>query len=177
MFVKGVIALLVAAALWGGTVHTSGAGGRERTYVVRPADTLWSIAEREYAGDLATVSFLEELRALGPPVVAVHGNVDEAALRLALPETRVVQAGAARIGMVHDAGPRAGREGRLVARFPGCDAVVYGHTHLPQVARVGEVWVLNPGSPTERRRAPAPTMLELWIDGHTLVPKLIPLGP
>jgi nucleoid-associated protein YgaU len=51
MFVKGVIALLVAAALWGGTVHTSGAGGRERTYVVRPADTLWSIAEREYAGD------------------------------------------------------------------------------------------------------------------------------
>jgi predicted phosphodiesterase len=48
---------------------------------------------------------------------------------------------------------------------------------VPQVERVGDVWVLNPGSPTERRRAPAPTMLELWIDRHTLVPELIPLGP
>jgi hypothetical protein len=79
--------------------------------------------------------------------------------------------------MVHDAGPRDGREHRLARRFPGCDAVVYGHTHVPQVERVGDVWVLNPGSPTERRRAPAPTMLELWIDRHTLVPELIPLGP
>ena len=56
--------------------------------------------------------------------------------------------------MVHIPGPRAGREARLVARFPGCDAVVYGHTHVPQVERFGGVWILNPGSPTERRRAP-----------------------
>ena len=51
MFAKGIIAVLVAVALWGGTVRPSGAGGRERTYVVRPADTLWSIAERQYGGD------------------------------------------------------------------------------------------------------------------------------
>ncbi|HEY3183486.1 MAG TPA: metallophosphoesterase family protein [Gaiellaceae bacterium] len=130
-----------------------------------------------HAGDVASASFLAELEALGPPVLAVHGNVDEPALRAALPETRVVEAGAARIGMVHDAGPRTGREDRLARRFAGCDAIVYGHTHMPQVEHVGDVWVLNPGSPTERRRAPARTMLELWIDRHTLVPELVALGP
>jgi putative phosphoesterase len=130
-----------------------------------------------HAGDLVSVSFLEQLRGLGPPVLAVYGNVDEPALRATLPETRVVEAAGVRIGMVHDAGPRDGREQRLAARFPECDAVVFGHTHLPQVERVGEVWVLNPGSPTERRRAPAPTMLELWMDRHTVVPDLITLRP
>jgi uncharacterized protein len=130
-----------------------------------------------HAGDVASASFLSELEELGPPVLAVYGNVDEPALRATLPETRVVDADGTRIALVHDAGPRAGREERLARRFPGCDAVVYGHTHLPQVERVGNLWVLNPGSPTERRRAPARTMLELWIDRQTLVPELISLGP
>jgi putative phosphoesterase len=67
--------------------------------------------------------------------------------------------------MTHVPGPRAGREERLRARFPGCDAIVYGHTHVPQVERVGGVWVLNPGSPTERRSSPVRTMLELRVDG------------
>jgi uncharacterized protein len=79
--------------------------------------------------------------------------------------------------MTHDAGPRAGREERLAARFPDCAAVIYGHTHEPQVARVGEIWILNPGSPTERRRAPSHTMLVLEMAGETLRPELIPLAP
>jgi uncharacterized protein len=78
--------------------------------------------------------------------------------------------------MTHDAGPRAGREERLARRFPGCAAVVYGHTHEPQVARVGETWILNPGSPTERRRAPSHTMLLLEIANGTLRPELIVLS-
>jgi putative phosphoesterase len=129
-----------------------------------------------HAGDIATAAFLEELRALGPPVDAVHGNVDEPALRSLLPETRVVDAGGVRIGLVHDAGPKPGREERLARRFPGCAAVVYGHTHLPQVERWDGVWILNPGSPTERRRAPARTMLELRIAGAEPVPALVDLG-
>ena len=80
--------------------------------------------------------------------------MDEPALQETLPRERVVEVDGARIGMVHIAGPRAGREERLVARFPGCDAVVYGHTHVPQAERVGDVWILNPGSPTERRASP-----------------------
>jgi putative phosphoesterase len=129
-----------------------------------------------HAGDLVAVSFLEELRSLGPPVEAVYGNVDEPALRELLPKERVVEAGDTRIGMVHIPGPRAGREERLRARFPGCDAVVYGHTHLPQVERLDGVWILNPGSPTERRKAPVRSMLELEVSAGAVVPALVDLG-
>lgn len=80
-----------------------------------------------------------------------------------------------RVGMVHDAGPRVGREARLAARFEDCDAVVYGHTHVPQVERFQHLWVLNPGSPTERRRAPVHTMLVLQITGLRITPELVPL--
>lgn len=130
-----------------------------------------------HAGDVATAAVLEELRALGPPLWAVHGNVDEPALQQALPVERLVEVGAARIGMVHVPGPAAGREARLAGRFPGCDAVVYGHTHLPQVERLGAVWILNPGSPTERRRAPARTMLVLEVEGREIRPQLVELHP
>lgn len=129
-----------------------------------------------HAGDFTSVAFLEELRGLGPPVEAVYGNMDEPALRASLPKELVVEAEAARIGIVHIPGPAAGREARLAARFPGCDAVVYGHTHIPQVERTGETWILNPGSPTERRRAPVHTMLELRVTGRRLVPELVVVG-
>jgi uncharacterized protein len=128
-----------------------------------------------HCGDLVSVAFLEELRELGPPVEAVHGNVDEPALRELLPAERVVEAAGARIGAVHEPGPSAGRERRLVARFPGCDAVAFGHTHMPVVERVGEVWLLNPGSPTERRRAPSRTMLELTVERGRIAPELVHL--
>ena len=129
-----------------------------------------------HAGDFAAESFYEELAALGPPLHAVHGNVDEPALRERLPAALVVEVGELRIGMTHDPGPRAGREQRLSARFPGCAGVVYGHTHQPQVARAGETWILNPGSPTERRRAPSHTMLVLDVAGDRLTPDLIELA-
>ena len=129
-----------------------------------------------HAGDLVAESVFDELAALGPTVHAVHGNMDAAALRDRLPRTLVVDAGGLGIGMTHDAGPRAGREERLAARFPGCAAVVYGHTHDPQVARVGEVWILNPGSPTERRRAPSHTMLVLEVEGGRISPQLATLS-
>jgi uncharacterized protein len=128
-----------------------------------------------HAGDLSAVSALEELRALGPPVHAVLGNADEPALRAALPRELVVEAGEARIGMVHIPGPAAGREERLVRRFPGCDAVVFGHTHLPVVERHGRVWLLNPGSPTERRRGPFRSFVLLRVSGRRLRPRLVEL--
>jgi putative phosphoesterase len=128
-----------------------------------------------HAGDVVAESAFEELGALGPPVQAVHGNTDDPALRERLPARLVAEVEGLRIGMTHDPGPRAGREERLAERFPGCAAVVYGHTHLPQVARAGEVWILNPGSPTERRRAPDHTMLLLEIAGGEIRPELITL--
>jgi hypothetical protein len=131
-----------------------------------------------HAGDLSSLAFLEELRALGPPVLAVRGNADEPALQALLPAQRVVDVEGARIGMTHVPGPAAGREARLAARFPGCDAVVYGHTHVAQVERVGGTWILNPGSPTERRRASAGrSMLELRVAAARIEPVLIPFDP
>jgi putative phosphoesterase len=129
-----------------------------------------------HAGDVVAESVFDELEALGPPVRAVHGNMDEAALRERLPATLVVDAAGMRIGMTHDAGPSAGREARLARRFPGCAAVVYGHSHIPQVVRAHEVWILNPGSPTERRRAPTHTMLVLEVAAGELRPELIMLS-
>ena len=129
-----------------------------------------------HGGDLSTLAFLDELRALGPPVEAVAGNADEPALRELLPTERVVEVGGARIGMVHIPGPAAGREERLVRRFPGCDAVLFGHTHLPVVERHGGVWLLNPGSPTERRRGPFHAFLLLQVRGGVVEPELVRLS-
>jgi uncharacterized protein len=117
---------------------------------------------------------LAELRALGP-LEAVHGNMDDDELRLLLPRRRVLEVGDARIGMTHDAGQASGRAERLVGWFEDCDAVVYGHTHQPEVTRHGDVWILNPGSPTERRRAPIHTMLLLDVAGRTISPELLDL--
>jgi uncharacterized protein len=128
-----------------------------------------------HAGDFTSVAFLAELEALGPPVMAVVGNVDDGALQAALPLERVVEVEGARIGMVHDAGAREGRARRLLERFPGCDAVIYGHTHLPALERTSGGWILNPGSPTERRRAPFRSMLSVRVEGREVVPTLIEL--
>ena len=128
-----------------------------------------------HGGDFVAHAFLEELRALGPPVEGVVGNMDEPALKELLPSERVVEAGDARIGMVHVPGPAAGREARLAARFPDCHAVVYGHTHVPQVERFQHLWILNPGSPTERRTAPVHSMLVLEIRRGRITPEFVTL--
>src|SRR5918999_4697351 len=84
-----------------------------------------------HAGDLVEAEVLAAIEALGPPVHAIRGNVDSAELQARLPLTRIVEAGGARIAMIHDAGPAAGRLARLRRRFPDADAVVFGHSHLP----------------------------------------------
>jgi putative phosphoesterase len=122
-----------------------------------------------HAGDLTSVTFLDQLRALGPPVEAVHGNMDEPALQVLLPLERIVEVAGARIGMVHI------RDRRLRTRFPDCDAIVYGHTHMPEVALDESVWILNPGSPTERRRAPTRSMLVLEVESGAIEPRLVEL--
>jgi putative phosphoesterase len=123
-----------------------------------------------HGGDLITASVLDELEALGPPVHAVLGNVDERALGHRLPLRREVQAGAVRIGMIHDAGPASGRLDRLRGAFPGCAAVVFGHSHIPLHERTedGAFQIFNPGSPTDRRRQPAHTMGEAVVDGEAV---------
>jgi putative phosphoesterase len=111
-----------------------------------------------HAGDFMELSVLEALERLGPPVLAVRGNVDSSRLQALLPLTRIVSVDGARIAMVHDGGPREGRLARLRRRFPDADAVVFGHSHLPLHEERDGFAIFNPGSPTERRRSPRHTM-------------------
>jgi putative phosphoesterase len=111
-----------------------------------------------HAGDFIQIGVLRELEAYSQ-VIAVHGNVDDFEVRAALPDTATADLDGARIGVVHDAGPSSGRLERLRRHFPTADAVVFGHSHTPlhQVDERG-FQIFNPGSPTERRRAPRHTM-------------------
>jgi putative phosphoesterase len=128
-----------------------------------------------HAGDLSTLAVLRELETYGR-VVAVHGNVDDAAVRAALPATAMVNAGGARLAVIHDAGPSRGRLERMRRRFPEADAVVFGHSHIPLHERAADGFQLvNPGSPTERRRAPHHTMGICRADGGTLAFELVDL--
>jgi hypothetical protein len=111
-----------------------------------------------HAGDFSEVSVLSELEALCPAVLGVYGNVDEPALWQLLPETLEVELGGRTVAVVHDAGPKQGRLARMRRRFPGADAVVFGHSHLPLHEEKGGFQIFNPGSPTERRRAPRASM-------------------
>ena len=129
-----------------------------------------------HAGDLMRLAVLRELENYGP-VVAVHGNVDDSEVRAALPAVASVDAGGLTIGLVHDAGPARGRLARLRRRFPEADAVVFGHSHIPLHEQADDGFqIFNPGSPTERRRAPAHTMGIATVAGGRLTFELIAVG-
>ncbi len=128
-----------------------------------------------HGGDLMTEEVLDELGRLGPPVLAVHGNVDSDGLRRRLPAERTVEAGGARLAMVHDAGPAQGRRARLRQRFPAADAVVFGHSHIPLHEEADGFQIFNPGSPTDRRRQPRHTMGLATVEGGRIRFKLVPL--
>ena len=128
-----------------------------------------------HAGDLIEVAVIDELRSLGPPLHAVHGNVDSAAVCALLPARLEVKFGAVRVGIVHVPGPPARRLRDLRSAFPGCDAVVFGHTHLPEHAEDRGFQIFNPGSPTERRRAPRHTMGVARVSGPRIDFRLLAL--
>lgn len=134
-----------------------------------------------HAGDFSTLAVLHELQKYGR-VVAVHGNVDDAAVRAVLPAAAVVDANGARLAVIHDAGASRGRLERMRQRFAGThagggvDAVVFGHSHIPLHARAADGFqIFNPGSPTERRRAPHHTMGICRAAGGTVTFELVDL--
>jgi putative phosphoesterase len=129
-----------------------------------------------HAGDFSRLEVLEELKGFGP-VVAVYGNTDDARLRAALPESAVVPArDGHKLAVIHDAGPAQGRLRRMRARFPGVDAVVFGHSHIPLHERAPDGFqIFNPGSPTDRRRQPRHTMGMCHVGGGSLALELIDL--
>lgn len=111
-----------------------------------------------HAGDFMEAPILELFRSFGPPVIAVHGNVDSKELRNWLPETTTLEVESVRIGLIHDSGQKTGRLNRMRKLFPDHQAAIFGHSHLPLHEEQDGFQIFNPGSPTERRRAPFKTM-------------------
>ena len=111
-----------------------------------------------HAGDLTSTAVLDELRLYGE-VLAVRGNADDIDTQARLPEQLELELDDARVAVVHDSGRRAGRLERLRRRFPEADTVIFGHSHTP-LHEIGEdgFQIFNPGSPTDKRRAPSHTM-------------------
>jgi uncharacterized protein len=111
-----------------------------------------------HAGDFSAASVLDELEALCPVVHAVRGNVEDPELWNRLPESIEIDVGGRKVAVIHDSGPSKGRLPRLRSRFPDAEAVVFGHSHLPLHEEADGFQIFNPGSPTERRRAPRASM-------------------
>ena len=113
-----------------------------------------------HAGDWVDIALLDEFEARSRRLVAVRGNNDHGPFRERLPEVATVDVEGIRFVVVHETGDAKGRELRCAARFPDADVLVFGHSHIPwdSTARTG-LRLLNPGSPTDRRRQPHGTFV------------------
>lgn len=131
-----------------------------------------------HAGDVCTADVLAELATFAP-VRAVCGNNDGPdVVAWGAPETLELDLDGLRVGMIHDSGPATGRMGRMRRRFPTADLVVFGHSHIPLDQTGHGLRIVNPGSPTDRRRQPRGTMGILRIEqGHLVEAAIIPVTP
>jgi uncharacterized protein len=144
----------------------------------RLPSTVWRALDRAtavlHAGDVTEAELLHRLGS-SVPVHAVLGNNDHQ-LDGQLPERLELAIGGHRIAMVHDSGARVGRELRLRRWFPHAALVVFGHSHLPLNAPSGHGQLLfNPGSPTQRRRAPQATFGWITIGARGVRAEILPV--
>ncbi|MFF1301385.1 metallophosphoesterase family protein [Streptomyces sp. NPDC058307] len=121
-----------------------------------------------HAGDWVDTATLDLLESRSARLVAVHGNNDGPELRARLPEVAYAELGGLRFAVVHETGAAQGREARCAARYPDTDVLVFGHSHIPwDTTAPGGLRLLNPGSPTDRRRQPHCTYMTATVaDGR-----------
>lgn len=130
-----------------------------------------------HAGDWNALEIYEHVAARSKRMLAVYGNNDGAELRSLLPEVATAVIDGVRVAVIHETGDAAGRARRMDARFPDADLLVFGHSHIQwDTVTSGGLRLLNPGSPTDRRRQPSHTML--WVeyeDGAVVSTELVEL--
>lgn len=145
--------------------HIPGRARRLPDAVLREADAADLVI---HAGDWVAASVLDELERHGE-VLGVHGNNDGAELRARLPEVARRTIEGVRFAVVHETGASSRREIRMDAAYPDVDVLVFGHSHIPwdSVSPRG-MRLLNPGSPTDRRRQPVHTMMTAVVDDGAL---------
>ena len=125
---------------------------------------LWAAIEAAdvvvHAGDWVDVALLDRIEQRARRLIAVYGNNDHGPLRERLPEVARAEIEGIRLAVVHETGDAKGREKRCAARFPDTDVLVFGHSHIPWDTTAGTgLRLLNPGSPTDRRRQPHGTFV------------------
>jgi uncharacterized protein len=125
-----------------------------------------------HAGDLVNNIILERLNACAPAVYAVLGNNDYG---VQLPLFLEFEINNIPIAVIHDSGPRDGRRKRMRRQFPNARIIVYGHSHIPDCSDEGGLLLLNPGSPTDKRRQPVYTMALLHINDGDFVAEIVNL--
>jgi putative phosphoesterase len=135
---------------------------------------LWAAIEAAdvtiHAGDWVSTEALDAIEARAKRLVGVYGNNDGPPLRARLPEIARTTIGGLRIAVVHETGDAKGREQRCAERFPDVDVLVFGHSHIPwDTTALTGLRLLNPGSPTDRRRQPYATFMEAELTGAGLV--------
>ena len=129
-----------------------------------------------HAGDVTDPAVLDEFAAHAP-VLAVRGNGDGPALAAwGAPERLETRIGGVEVAMVHDSGPSRGRLARLARWFPAAELIVFGHSHIPSVVRDGPRLLVNPGSPTWKRRQPHPTVALARLDPGRVSATLVELA-
>lgn len=123
-----------------------------------------------HAGDWVEAALLDEFERRSTRLLGVYGNNDGPELRRRLPEATTATLDGVRFAIVHETGPARGRELRCDALYPGTDVLVFGHSHIPwDTVSPDGLRLLNPGSPTDRRRQPACTFMEAVVDGGRLI--------
>jgi uncharacterized protein len=137
-----------------------------------PAE-LWAAVETAdvvvHAGDWVEPPLLDRLERRARRLVGCYGNNDGAELRRRLPEVARVEIEGVRLAVVHETGDRKGREERCAAGYPDVDVLVFGHSHIPwDTTAPNGLRLLNPGSPTDRRRQPHCTYMTAVADGGRL---------
>lgn len=129
-----------------------------------------------HAGDVCIPEVLDELSAFAPVRVVLGNNDGPEVAAWGAEETLELELDGLRVGMIHDAGPKDGRLARMHRRFPTADLVIFGHSHIPLDQSDNRLRILNPGSPTDKRRQPHRTLAELIItDGRLAAARIVEL--
>jgi len=133
--------------------------------------TVWAQVDRAdlvvHAGDWVDVSLLDALEAR-TAVLGCSGNNDGPPLRARLPEVARANLEGVRFAVVHETGPSTGRNERMAQTYGDVDVLVFGHSHIPWDATSGHLRLLNPGSPTDRRRQAHCTFMTADVDDGVL---------
>lgn len=129
-----------------------------------------------HLGDVCTPDVLDTLASFAPVEVVLGNNDGPDVAAWGATPTRELTLGGVRVAMIHDAGPAAGRDRRMRRRFPDADLVIFGHSHIPLDDASGAVRLLNPGSPTDKRRQPHGTFAWLDVDAGQFRTRIVELG-